>query len=297
MVIVLKLKKDSKRRFTVKTVGTTLILIVVIFFSVISIFNSDKLVFLENTVVGQAFMDLGKYTNEGIDAVAELVGDMLHFKSNADKLKKLTQENEKLKQEIVELKSDDNKLKSFEKLKKALNYVHGDARIRHVSARIVGKNDGDWYQSFVIDAGADNGIKKDSIVINGQGVVGIIYSVSNKYAKAISLVDTRASVAFKIEGQDDDKGVITRSSTTGKINLTDVNKFLQGYLFDSNSPVKKGDKIVTSGLGLYPENLPIGSVTEVINDKSKSMKFVKVKPFVDFKKLNDVMVIPPRNIE
>lgn len=296
-MIVLKLNKDNRRRFTVKSIVTAGIVIAVVVISAFSISNSDKLLFLENNPVAEVFLDLGRYTNDAVDGVGEFVGDIMHFRRNANKVRELTKENEKLKQEITDMKSDESKVESFKKLEKALNYVHGDDRMRQVSASIVGKNDGDWYQSFVIDAGADSGIKKDSIVINGNGVVGIVYSVSNRYSKAISLVDSRASVSFKIQGKEDDKGVITTSSTVGKSDLTDVNKLLQGYLFDSNSKVKKGDKIVTSGLGLYPENLPIGKVTKVINDKSKSMKLIKVRPFVDFKKLNDVMVIPPRKIE
>lgn len=296
-MIVLKLNKDNRRRFTVKSIVTAGIAIAVVVISAFSISNSDKLLFLENNPVAEVFLDLGRYTNDVVDGVGEFLGDIVHFRRNANKVRELTKENEKLKQEITDIKSAESKAKSFKKLEKALNYVHGDARMRRVSASIVGKNDGDWYQSFVIDAGVDNGIKKDSIVINGDGVVGIVYSVSNRYSKAISLVDSRASVSFKIQGKEDDKGVITTSSTVGKSDLTDVNKLLQGYLFDSNSKVKKGDKIVTSGLGLYPKNLPIGKVTKVINDKSKSMKLIKVRPFVDFKKLNDVMVIPPRKIE
>ncbi len=296
-MIVLKLKKDSRQRFTIKSIVTTGVVIAIVLISAYSISNSDKLLFLANNPVAEVFLDLGRHTNNAIDSVGEFLGDLLHFKRNANKVKELTEENEKLKQRITDIKSDESKEKSLKKLEKALNYVQGDARMRRVSASIVGKNDGEWYQSFVIDAGADNGIKKDSIVINGKGVVGIVYSVSNRYSKAISLVDSRASVSFKIQGKEDDKGVITTSSTVGKSDLTDVNKLLQGYLFDSNSNVKVGDKIVTSGLGLYPENLPIGKVTKVINDKSKSMKLVKVRPFVDFKKLNDVMVIPPRKIE
>lgn len=293
----LKLNKDNRQRFTVKSIVTMGIVVVIIVISVLSISNSDKLLFLEDNPVAGVFLDLGRHTNSAVQGVGEFFGDMIHFRGNANKVRQLTEENEKLKQQITDLKSDENKNESFKKLEAALNYVHGDSRIRKVSARIVGKNDGDWYQSFIIDAGADNGVKKDSIVINGDGVVGIVYSVSNRYSKAISLVDSRASVSFQVQGKEDDKGVITTSSTVGKADLTDVNKLLQGYLFDSNSKVKKGDKIVTSGLGLYPENLPIGTVTKVINDKSKSMKLVKVRPFVDFKKLNDVMVIPPRMIE
>ena len=57
-----------------------------------------------------------------------------------------------------------------------------------------------------------------------------------------------------------------------------------------------GDVITTSGLGLYTEGIPIGEVDKVIDDKNKSMKYVVVKPYVNFKNIDDVIIIEPRNI-
>lgn len=71
----------------------------------------------------------------------------------------------------------------------------------------------------------------------------------------------------------------------------------QGYLFDPKSDVKKGDLLVTSGLGLYPENIPIGTITSVTYDKNKSMKTIKIRPGVDFKNIDNVSIIPPRKVQ
>lgn len=49
-------------------------------------------------------------------------------------------------------------------------------------------------------------------------------------------------------------------------------------------------------MGLYPEDIPIGEVEKVIDDKNKSLKSVVIKPYVNFKDVNDVMIIKPRNI-
>ena len=67
-------------------------------------------------------------------------------------------------------------------------------------------------------------------------------------------------------------------------------------MFDSDYEVVQGDIIVTSGMGLYPEDIPIGEVEKVIDDKNKSLKSVVIKPYVNFKDVNDVMIIKPRNI-
>ena len=65
-------------------------------------------------------------------------------------------------------------------------------------------------------------------------------------------------------------------------------------MFDSSYDVLPGDTLITSGLGLYPEGIPIGKVDKVIDDKDKSLKYVVIKPYVDFKNIDDVIVIEPR---
>ena len=67
-------------------------------------------------------------------------------------------------------------------------------------------------------------------------------------------------------------------------------------MFDSSYNVLPGDVVTTSGLGLYPEGIPIGEVDKVIDDKNKSMKFVVVKPYVNFKNIDDVTIVVPRTI-
>ncbi|MPM24938.1 hypothetical protein SDC9_71427 [bioreactor metagenome] len=67
-------------------------------------------------------------------------------------------------------------------------------------------------------------------------------------------------------------------------------------MFETSYDVLPGDVVVTSGLGLYPEGIPIGEVDKVIDDKNKSMKHIVVKPYVNFKNVEDVTIIEPRNI-
>ena len=63
------------------------------------------------------------------------------------------------------------------------NYIDEKYQAKSISTSVVGKNDGNWYDSFVIGAGRKQGVKDDSIVINGNGLVGIVYEVSDNYSK------------------------------------------------------------------------------------------------------------------
>ena len=234
--------------------------------------------------------------NKGFTFLQNNFEDILNYKTNSKELDKLKSENEKLKEDITVLNNRLAEKESLESLKKSLNFIDEKYQAKKISASVVGKSDGNWYNSFVIGAGSKQGVKKDSIVMNGNGLVGMVYEVSDNYCKAISLLDTKSSVSFKLSKDSNFKGVITQNSTIDdKENYKDKG-YLYGYMFDTSYEVLPGDVVTTSGLGVYPEGIPIGEIDKVIDDKDKSMKFVIVKPYVDFKNVNDVTIIEPRNI-
>lgn len=234
--------------------------------------------------------------NKGFTFLQSNLKDLLNYKNNSKQIEKLKDENEKLKETVTELTNKLDEKDSLENLKKSLNFIDEEYQAKKISASVVGKNDGNWYNTFVIGAGSKQGVKKDSIVLNGNGLVGMVYEVSENYCKAISLLDTKSSVSFKLSKDSNFKGVITQNSTIdNKENYKDKG-YLYGYMFDTSYEVLPGDIVTTSGLGVYPEGIPIGEVDKVVDDKDKSMKFVVVKPYVDFKNVDDVIIIEPRNI-
>lgn len=247
-------------------------------------------------VASDAVTSVGKGINDGFSFIKNGFKDVANFKDNSKKVKKLEEENEKLKKNMIALNAKLDKTESLEELKKTLNFVQEEYKATSISASVVGKNDGNWYESFVIGAGKNSGVKKESIVMNGSGLVGIVYEVSNNYSKAISLLDSKASVSFKLAKDANAKGTITQNTTLDNKDSYNSKGYLQGYMFDSSYNVIQGDIITTSGLGFFPDGIPIGEVEKVVDDKDKSLKYVVVKPYVDFKNINDVVVIEPRNI-
>lgn len=237
-----------------------------------------------------------KNFNQGFTFLQGNFKDLTNYKKNSNEIAKLEKENDSLKQEVIDLNNRLNESESLTSLKKVLNFVDEKYKAKSISTSIVGKNDGNWYSSFTIGAGSNDGVKKDSIVVNGNGLVGMVYEVSKDYSKAISLLDTKSSVSFKLMKNPNFKGVITQNSTLDDKEKYKKKGFLHGYMFEASYNVLPGDVVVTSGLGLYPEGIPIGEIDQVIDDKNKSMKFVIVKPYADFKNIDDVMIIEPRNI-
>ena len=237
-----------------------------------------------------------KNFNKGFTFLQENFKELTNYKKNSNEIAKLEKENDNLKQEVIDLNNRLNEAESLTSLKKALNFVDERYEAKSISTNIVGKNDGNWYNSFTVGAGSNDGVKKESIVVNGNGLVGLVHEVSKDYSKAISLLDTKSSVSFKLMKDPNFKGVITQNSTLDNKENYKNKGFLHGYMFETSYNVLPGDVVVTSGLGLYPEGIPIGEIDQVIDDKNKSMKYVVVRPYADFKNIDDVMIIEPRNI-
>lgn len=296
-MISLRFDKNKKeKKINLKVIATGVVAITLIGIVGISIGRYSG-----NNPIGDKFVldiiePIGKNLNNGFTFLKDNIKDIINYKNNSKKVESLQDENEKLKKEIIALNNQLDDVQSLDSLKKALNYIDEKYQAKSISASVVGKNDGNWYDSFIIGAGKNQGVKEESIVTNGNGLVGIVYEVSDNYSKAISLLDTKSSVSFKLLKDSNFKGVITQNSTLDDKENYKNKGYLCGYMFDSSYNVLPGDVITTSGLGLYPEGIPIGEVDKVIDDKNKSMKYVVVKPYVNFKNIDDVIIIEPRNI-
>ena len=234
--------------------------------------------------------------NSGFNFVKSGFENIINFHKNAKKAEALEEENNKLQQEVIDLQNKLDDTQSLESLKSALNFVDEKYVAKTLSAKVVSKNDGNWYTTFVVSAGSKDGVKKDSLVMNGKGLVGVVYEVSNNYCKVVSLLDTKSSVSFKLAKNSEFKGIITYGENIDDEADYRNSGLLQGYMFDSNYNVLPGDVVTTSGLGLFPEGIVIGKVEKVVEDKNNSLKYVIVKPNVDFKNIDDVVVVEPRNI-
>lgn len=289
-------KMNNKLKKLVKLGLLGLITVCIILTTLASTFNvfgiNDKNTLGSITIIKTPSSFIHKVYN----SFENIFDDIINFKSNANKANNLEEENKKLKEENIKLNTMLNDKKELIALKEDLNYVDGFTAQSMISGDIIEKNNGKWYKSFVINVGSKNGVKNNSIVINGDGVVGIVYSVSKTYCKVISLLDSKASVSFKVSNNQQYTGVLTRNLGVNKVASFNEDGFIPGYMFNPKDKISKNDLIVTSGMGLYPRDIPIGIIEKVTYDKNKSMKYVKVKPFVDFENLNKVSIIMPREL-
>lgn len=237
-------------------------------------------------------------TNKMISSIknssVNFMGSVIPKNDKDKKIEELEAEVEKLRTQLIKNTVTESELKQLSDLKQSLNFIEEDYEKNYVTASIVGKNDGNYYTSFTISAGKNQNVQKDGIVLTGKGLVGRIYEVSDNYSKAISILDSKSSVSFQVLREERYTGIASQNVTMD-YEYKDFEGYIKGYLFDINYKVLPGDIIITSGLGLYPKGIPIGSIDKIIEDKNNLLKYVKIKPYVNLKKIDKVMILNPRD--
>lgn len=197
-------------------------------------------------------------------------------------------ENSSLKSQVNSLTSD---LMDYEKAKQenemyekyyGMKEQHADYVME--PAMLIARNAEDPYGSFTINKGSLQGIALHDPVITEAGLVGYISEVNPSFCKVTTVLDSNISIGG-MDRRTQDAGVIS-----GKLDLAESGKTRLNQLLRS-SGVATGDYIVTSGGGVFPEGLVIGTVDSVHNESYHTALYAVVTPAVDFSELRDMMVI------
>ena len=124
-------------------------------------------------------------------------------------------------------------------------------------------------------------------VIAGSGLVGIVTDVGKNYAVVRSIIDDNSNVSGMMLSTNDNCIV------SGNLkSMTESNMILFSNLEDVDHKVSTGESVITSNISdKYLPGLLIGYVTEVTDDNNNLTKSGKITPVVDFKHLQDVLVI------
>lgn len=257
-----------------------LVCIILLFTSYVVNFTSGPIHSLANYL----FVPMQK----GID----YVGNTIFLNSEESKTKEtLLAENEELRNKVNELTDQvnnmelqQNELEQLQALYK-LDQFYGN--YEKTGARIIAKNTSNWFNSFTINKGSADGIEVDMNVIAGSGLVGIVTDVGTHYSIVRAIIDDTSSVSAMVTSSNDN--CIVSGSLK---DMTNDNMILLSNLEDKQNVVKAGDSVVTSNISdKYMPGLLIGYVTSITEDDNHLTKSGKITPVVDFKHLQDVLVI------
>ena len=246
---------------------------------------SFALLFRFNNYQGSAFFTSSNQVAGMAYEVANNVTGYFHLKSiNDDLVQKnveLELQMERLRSALMELTSDSTGLERM-KSDALKGYDIYRANVINNSLTHV-----DNY--ITLDKGENDGIRSEMGVINGSGVVGIVYHTSANYSVVIPILNSKSSISCKIK-RSDYFGFLKWDG--GSSEYATVKDMPRHSLFSL------GDTIVTSGhSAVFPGGIPIGTVEDMSDSHDGLSYLLKVKLFTDFGRLNDVRVIAQKGQE
>jgi rod shape-determining protein MreC len=158
-------------------------------------------------------------------------------------------------------------------------------------ADVILKSPTRWESWVLINKGSSDGLRVGLPVVGatpvageslaGKGLVGKITNVTPHTAKVVLIIDSSASVSAKIQS----------SRAEGFVEGSVSGSLVMNYV-DRDVEVDLKRIIVTSGYGgVYPADIPIGIVANVGEEAVNIYKEIEVQPFVDFRVLEQVMVL------
>lgn len=173
-----------------------------------------------------------------------------------------------------------------ERLKELLDFKEDNPDFAVYGARVIGKSPGNWFNTLTIDRGSEDGVAVDMAVVTDKGLVGRVIDVGGSWAKVLSIIDSQSAVSA-IAQRSRDNGTLQGDTT-----LYDGEGLCRMVYLPQDATVREGDIVITSGLGdIFPKGLPIGTIVGVENEPFAVYKTALIQPGVDFKHLEEVLVI------
>lgn len=200
-------------------------------------------------------------------------------------------ENEQLKVRIAQYEIMENELNNLrqenQRLKELLDYADTVEEYERVTAPVVGRSQGIWFNQFTVGAGRNQGVEEDMAVINGAGLVGRVTSVSANTCKVTAIIDSTSDVSVIVE-RTRDYGFVR-----GLLEAGGGDDTMELYFLPMGNDLVPGDVLVTSGAdGVFPRGLSVGSVLEVSRSSEDAEdRDALVSPTVDFLRLEEVVIL------
>jgi rod shape-determining protein MreC len=265
---------EKRKKFT--AVILLVLMVVVVIFIQINAATSGRVSFIEEILLTilKPFQKAANYTGEKFSKGLNTYVNIKEVASENDRLKKkveqLAASNQVLQEEAIENK----------KMRELLSFRTRYTR-KTIPAHVIGRDPTNWYKSLTIGKGELDGVKKDMVVVVPEGLVGKISYVSRRTATVLLILDKDNPVP----------ALIRESRYYGVFYGSQTGVSLLKYVKSEADP-QEGNTVITSGMGwIYPKGLVIGKILKVNKAEYSFYLDIKVKPEVDFDRLEHVLVI------
>ena len=200
-----------------------------------------------------------------------------------DRNEQLEAENAELRQQMV----DYDRIKAENDAYKALARIQDtNSEASYVSAFVIGRDPLDEFGGFTLDQGSTDAVAVNDAIISDRGyLLGVVVEVDATSCKVMTILHPSFNAAGVIS-RTRENGIITGSAdyaADGQCVLTNL---------DRATEARKGDQVITTGLGgVFPANLLVGTVQEVVPEQSGKSSSAVILPGADPRTVKHVFII------
>lgn len=200
-----------------------------------------------------------------------------------DRNEQLEAENAELRQQMV----DYDRIKAENDAYKALARIQDtNSEASYVSAFVIGRDPLDEFGGFTLDQGSTDGVAVNDAIISDRGyLLGVVVEVDATSCKVMTILHPSFNAAGVIS-RTRENGIITGSAdyaADGQCVLTNL---------DRAAEARKGDQVITTGLGgVFPANLLVGTVQEVVPEQSGKSSSAVILPGADPRTVKHVFIV------
>ena len=236
----------------------------------------------------QSTFGLGRVGLSVVSPIQELVTRSIRFARDIWQryffLVSVSHENENLKKSLNQFIEKDNQWRETEmanaRLRDLLKFQKAPTTTV-VAAEVIGKDPSGWFNTIIIDKGKSDGLQKGFPVVLPSGIVGQVIEAAGHYSKVMLLIDRNSAV----------DALVQRSRARGIIKGESADQCRFEFVLRKHD-VQIGDTVIASGLdGVYPKGLRVGRISDISQRNSDIFYEITVTPFIDYEKLEEVLII------
>ena len=200
-----------------------------------------------------------------------------------DRNEQLEAENAELRQQMV----DYDRIKAENDAYKALARIQDtNSEASYVSAFVIGRDPLDEFGGFTLDQGSTDGVAVNDAIISDRGyLLGVVVEVDATSCKVMTILHPSFNAAGVIS-RTRENGIITGSAdyaADGQCVLTNL---------DRTAEARRGDQVITTGLGgVFPANLLVGTVQDVVPEQSGKSSSAVILPGADPRTVKHVFIV------
>lgn len=251
-----------------------------VFYAAISCF----LLFQRNPFQHHVYLTSANAVVSGVYDVAANVTGYINLRDiNAD----LQRRTADLESEVIALREHNRALRQ-QLLQDSQRTTDSLGRFRFILATVVNNSVVNPYNYITVNKGRLDSIQPEMGVMDQNGVVGVVNTVSDHHARIISLLNPNFRLSCKLRGNDAFGSLVWDGKSPYEAILEELPKQVRFH---------KGDTIITSGYSaVFPEGIPVGTIIGSTRGEDDNFNTLRIKLLTDFSTLSTVKVISNRDI-